>query len=100
MIHTISGNNFHGGYSVRARGPASGFVMSAKQARKVSRALCDYEGCQCGGGYGTGPDAGSARMVQVDYDKFELIPASAVARRDAEDARLMEAGAQAWCGAK
>jgi len=74
MIHTISGNNFHGDYLVCVRGPATGFVMSARQVRKVSRALCDYESCQCGGGYGTGPDEGSARMVQADYDKFELVP--------------------------
>lgn len=42
------------------RAPAAGGALSSKVARKVRAALCDYIGCQCGGGYGDGPDADSA----------------------------------------
>ena len=74
MIHTISGNNFHGDYSVKVIGPAAGFTLSKRQATRITRALCSYQGCQCGGGYGAGRDSGSARMEWVDYDKAVLIP--------------------------
>jgi hypothetical protein len=60
MIHTISGSNFHGSYSVTVRAPVNGGALSRKVARKVRAAMCDYKGCQCGGRYGEGPDAGSA----------------------------------------
>ena len=62
MIHTLSGNNFHGAYIVRVRAPAQGGLLSRKVARKVSRAMCGMTDCQCGGGYGTGRDAGTARL--------------------------------------
>lgn len=76
MIHTISGSNFHGPYEVTVRGPSKGFTLSPRQARKISRAMCGCEGCQCGGGYGDGPNKGSARMVQVGYDRYDLLPGS------------------------
>ena len=79
MLHTISGNNFHGNYLVRVRAPSQGGILSRKVARKISRAMCNYTGCQCGGGYGNGPDAGTARL---DYsqnnngdDVVALVPA-------------------------
>lgn len=59
-IHKISGSNFHGAYNVSVRAPAAGGALSRRVARKVRAALCDYTGCQCGGGYGDGPDADSA----------------------------------------
>jgi len=39
MTHTISGNNFHGNYSVNLRGPAGGFILSPHQIQRLSRAM-------------------------------------------------------------
>lgn len=75
MIHKISGHNFHGDYAYTLRGAKAGFILSAKQAAKAKKATCTYAGCQCAGGYGNGPDAFTARIKQVDFDSFELIPA-------------------------
>jgi hypothetical protein len=81
MIHTISGNNFHGTYSVSVRAPAAGGVLSRKVARKVRAALCDYEGCQCGGRYGDGSDADSATIDDTidnhGVDVMYVVPAIA-----------------------
>ena len=77
MIHTISGSNFHGAYSVSVRAPAAGGALSRKVARKVRAALCDYEGCQCGGGYGDGPDADSAVIDDGEHIMY-VMPASAI----------------------
>ena len=52
-IHTLSGTSFHGAYRVTVRGPAEGFILSARQAKKIARAKCDYDGCMCGGDGGT-----------------------------------------------
>jgi hypothetical protein len=79
MLHTISGNNYHGEYVVRVRAPSQGGILSRKVARKVARAICGMTDCQCGGGYGTGPTVGTARL---DYsqnnngdDVVALVPA-------------------------
>ena len=79
MIHTISGNNFHGNFEVRLRGPAGGFVLSLAQARKYSAAVCGVSDCTCGGStqYGDGLDDGSASVEQSNYDELTLIPADA-----------------------
>jgi hypothetical protein len=76
MIHTINGNNFHGDFLVTVRGPAAGFLLSAKQYKKITDVLCGCKSCQCGGGYGQGPDADSATIEHVGYDKVALIPAA------------------------
>lgn len=76
MIHIISGNNFHGNYVVRLRGPRNGFILSAAQVRKYDNAICGISDCTCGGGCGDGLDDGSARVEQVDWDKMSLIPAA------------------------
>ena len=73
--HQISGHNFHGRYGITLRGPAEGFILSARQLARYSAALCHVSGCQCGGGYGEGLDKGSARVEWVDFDSARLIPA-------------------------
>ncbi|MBI4695562.1 MAG: hypothetical protein HY749_16215 [Gammaproteobacteria bacterium] len=76
MKHTISGHNFHGRYGITLVGPAEGFVLSRSQTRRVERALCpSAPDCKCGGGYGDGPDADSARLEPYGYDKLRLVPA-------------------------
>ena len=77
MIHTISGNNFHGNYSVNLRGPKDGFILSASQVRRYMYVAvpCSGGDCVCGGGYGEGLDDGSARIAQRGYNELELIPA-------------------------
>lgn len=78
IIHTVSGRNFHGAYRICLRGPAEGFELSEAQARKVREALCGTSGCECGGGYGDGPDLTSARIVETWGDgALRLIPAGA-----------------------
>lgn len=62
MIHEISGNNFHGGYHLRLRGPAEGFTLSPSQRRRYDQELCGVMDCRCGGGYGSGPDSDSASI--------------------------------------
>ena len=76
MIHTISGNNFHGNYSVNMRGPKDGFILSPSQVRRHRYAAvpCSGGDCTCGGGYGEGLDDGSARIEPRGYE-LELIPA-------------------------
>ena len=79
MNHTISGNNFHGNYSITLRGPATGFILSKSQQRKYETALCGMSDCTCGGayggGYGAGTDIGSAGVEESNYDELRLIPA-------------------------
>ena len=58
---TISGRNFHGAYRANFRGPTRGFVLSDSQVRRYNHELCPFQDCQCGGGYGEGPDPDSAR---------------------------------------
>ena len=78
--HTISGNNFHGNYSVTLIGPKDGFTLSASQLRKYRKELCGMSDCKCGGGYGTGLDSGSPH-IELDYnsrtgeDIAKLVPA-------------------------
>ena len=48
-------------------------ALSRKVARKVRAALCDYTGCQCGGGYGDGPDANSAVIDDTIDNRGEPI---------------------------
>ena len=73
--HIVSGNNFHGDYSITLRGPADGFALSKAQARKYRNALCGFSGCTCGGGYGDGPDADSAIVQATNWDELSLAPA-------------------------
>jgi len=73
MLHTISGNNFHGGYCVQIRGPAEPFVLSAAQARRLDKALCPHNDCTCDGGYGEGPDKDSADTCWAwEAGEFEI----------------------------
>ena len=72
ITHIVSGNNFHGDYSVSLRGAPDGFILSKAQARKYTKALCGMSDCICGGGYGDGPDEGSARVYQTGYDELYL----------------------------
>ena len=78
MIHSISGEGFHGKYSFRLRGPEGGFVLSLEQQRKVWEEMCGVRDCHCvGGRYGSGPDEESAR-VEVDEEGYwALVPAGA-----------------------
>jgi len=62
MMHNVSGQNFHGPYSLKLRGPANGFVLSGPQGYRYQQALCGVAECKCGGGYGEGPDRDSARV--------------------------------------
>lgn len=64
MLHTISGHNFHGYYSVRVRAPKEGGRMNDQQLRRIYQALCGMNDCMCGGGYGNGPDTNSATIDQ------------------------------------
>lgn len=75
MKHHITGSNFHGGYAVDLIGPADGFTLTDSQAKRVARELCGVADCTCGGGYGDGPDPGSARIVSTDDGRMRLIPA-------------------------
>ncbi len=81
MIHEVYGNNFHGDYHLRLRGPAEGFRLWPAQVRRYWDTLCGLADCKCGGGYGTGPGEGSARIavglpdLQGSEPVF-LIPAS------------------------
>lgn len=62
MILKISGNNFHGNYAVAIRAQSGALLTDHQQARAALTARCG-EDCRCGGGYGDGPDADSARIV-------------------------------------
>ena len=74
--HTVSGNNFHGNYSVTFVGNSHGFTLSPSQEAKWARTLCRVSGCKCGGGYGEGLDPGSARIeLADDCSAYYLIPA-------------------------
>ena len=75
MKHHLTGSNFHGGYAVALIGPAAGFILSDSQASRVAKTLCGVKDCTCGGGYGTGPDPDSARIVSMDDGRMRLIPA-------------------------
>ena len=55
------------------RAPVNGGALSGKVTRKVRAALCDYDGCQCGGGYGDGPDVGSAVIDDTIDNRGEYI---------------------------
>jgi hypothetical protein len=72
MLHEITGHNFHGHYHLTLRGPAQGFVLSPAQVTKYNKALCGVQGCNCGGGYGDGPDERSADVFPAvllqDYE--------------------------------
>jgi hypothetical protein len=90
MLHTVSGHNFHGRYSIRLCGSAEGFALSPAQARKVRNALCGMSDCTCRGGYGDGPDRDSA-WIEGEPGALYLIPESEVcARRRADDRRRAE----------
>ena len=76
MKHTISGNNFHGNYSINFYGEKEGFILSKSQERKLNNALCGIETCKCGGGYGDGIDDDSASWEYVGHGETRLIPLS------------------------
>ncbi len=65
MIHEIRTNNFHGDRYLRLRGPKEGFPLTPFQERRYLNELCPsrHNGCTCGGGYGTGPQDGSASVI-------------------------------------
>ncbi len=79
MKHTVSGNNFHGNYSLTFIGHPEGFDLTPAQAKRWDRANCGMADCRCGGGYGAGPDKGSARietkLCGFGQDQLVLIPA-------------------------
>ena len=75
MDHKITGHNFHGRYGLILRGPKEGFRLSARQHARLQKEICGVADCRCGGGYGDGMDAGSARIEQADYDHMRLVPA-------------------------
>ena len=85
-IHTLSGQSFHGAYSVNVRGPAEGFFLNTRQECKILAAKCPSAnyGCKCGGGYGEA-DSDSATL---DYSIREsapfLRPAGYVERADTQ----------------
>jgi hypothetical protein len=58
--YIISGSNFHGRYSVRLRAGSDG-LLTPRQEKRLQDALCPCQDCTCGGGYGDGPDPGSAQ---------------------------------------
>ena len=64
MLHTFSGNNFHGYYALKLRAPKQGGQLTDGQLARINRALCGMSDCTCGGGYGDGPDHESARIDQ------------------------------------
>lgn len=67
MLHRITGNNFHGSYSITLRLPAAGGRLSRGQMRRVGQILCGLSDCKCGGGYGDGPAPGSP-YIEWDFD--------------------------------
>ena len=98
MKHTISGNNFHGDYSINFYGEAEGFILSKSQERKLWRALCGIEDCKCGGGYGDGIDRESADYENEYYEDgphIRLIPLAERKRIEKEEADRWERKAQA-----
>ena len=73
--HEIFGNNFHGNYRVKVRGPAEGFDLSPAQLRRIRNELCPFLDCKCGGGYGSGQHKNSASFEWVDQNRTRLVPA-------------------------
>ena len=71
IVHTYSGNSFHGNWSVKLRGPAAGFTLSPSQQRRAASAACGITDCVCAGNYGGGLDITSCR---IDWDTAELVP--------------------------
>ena len=63
MLHTYSGHNFHGYYSLKLRAPKVGGKLTKRQLTTIDRVLCGMSDCTCGGGYGDGPDSDSARIA-------------------------------------
>jgi hypothetical protein len=95
ILHTISGHNFHGRYTLQLRGPAEGFQLSASQAKKWEKTLCGFSDCTCGGGYGDGPDDDAAwiEWSGAVEDTYYLHPAGQkveVTRKEIEDAAERE----------
>ena len=107
IMHTVSGSNFHGHYSIELRGPAAGFILSTHQIQRLSRAMHPSGYCLVRGGHrhnaetvlrecssadiGTGPDPQSARLVDYAGISLELIPHAYVAEgHDAGRARFRE----------
>ena len=62
MLHTYSGHNFHGHYSLKIRAPQHGGQLTGRQLTRIAQALCGMCDCTCGGGYGEGPGTDSARI--------------------------------------
>ena len=78
MLHTLSGYNFHGGYEIRVRAPKHGGQLTVRQSDRIDKALCGVSDCACGGGYGSGPDPGSATLEVDGYgNTYWLNPAPA-----------------------
>jgi hypothetical protein len=77
MLHVVSGQNPHGRYSLRLRGPAEGFFLSQGQQRRYERILCPGCTCTCYSQYGCHGDkvdCGSARVIK-DILRPRLLPA-------------------------
>lgn len=74
ITHTATGSNFHGDWQIILRGPSNGFYLSESQKRKYLSAICPFDDCTCGGGYGDGADKNGATIEEIDYDKFWLEP--------------------------
>ena len=72
MLHTISGDNFHGTYSIRVRAPQAGGIISARVASRIERALCPWADCTCVGSGGTGPDKWSATLI-YSYAQIPMV---------------------------
>jgi len=90
--HAVYGDSFHNGFGATFIGPAQGFVLSRKQARRWERLVCPFWDCECPGVTKWGPR--SARIVpagrlrrhhldqigarNADWDDYVLIPAHRV----------------------
>ena len=67
MQHEISGNSFHGDWSVKLRGPDAGFILSDVQARKFAKAQCGVSTCSCTRRHGSGLRSDSAQVLELLY---------------------------------
>lgn len=76
MIHKLSGNNFHGNWSLTLRGSAEGFRLSRFQEEKYRHELCGISDCQCHDGIGDGPDEEGAIISSYGEGAMRLIPAA------------------------
>lgn len=70
VTHTISGHNFHGQYSVTIQTGIEGELTSS-QINRIVKTLCGKYGCQCGGGYGNGPDKESSKVDLIRGKVYE-----------------------------